>query len=332
MRDFIQQQPNIPLSQPGKPEKKPWNPFARFVSIVTTLLILTALLYGGALLLSRTAGFSEIVRGRLEKHLPLTFKIGSCALTPSLGLVLNNVNAEVPGNPLGAGVTAQRVLARWNWGGVFFGGDALRELHAEGVDLHYGLDASGRWQPESFGQLSRWTAARLQLDLARYTNLADRTAAATADKHGEELDLFGEQSVQIEDALIHWQVVADSEIARVEGASLTSTSVTLPNRKVTHLLFGFSRADTAQGYRATDGQMELLEYDNRQVWMSGAPSNSSPPVVRPPPVRLPQPRPANVTRTTPKPVPAEGERPAAVSAPSSSNPPQTGSPDPMPQE
>lgn len=322
MREFIQKQPNIPLSQPGGAEKKPWNPFARLVSIVTTLLILAAILYGGALLLSRTAGFGEIVRGRLETHLPLKFKIGGCALTPSLALVLTEVRAETPDHPLGAGVSARRVVARWNWRGVLFGGDALRELHAEGVDLHYALDAAGRWQPESFGQLSRWTAARIQLDLARYTNLADRTAAPAPSAPADELDLFGEQRVEITDALIHWQVVADSEIARVEEASLTSSSVALPNRKVTHLLFGFRRADTAQGFRAGERQMELFEYDDRQVWMSGAPTNNPPPLVRPPPVRAP-------TVTTPAPAP----RPAPVVAPTPAPArPLTGSPDPSPQE
>lgn len=288
MREFIQQQPNIPLSQPGGgSEKKPWNPFARLVSVVTTLLILSGILYGGALLLSRAAGFSEIVRGRLDKHTGLNFKIGGSSLTPSLALVLTGVEAKSPGHPLGAGVSAERVVIRWSLARSLFGGDVLRELYAEGVDLHFGLDAAGRWQPAQFGQISRWMAARLQLDLSRYTNLAERAAVET--KPVEELDLFGEERVQMKDALVHWQVVAGSEIARADGVVLTSTAMEAPNRKFSHILFSFSRADTAQGYSATARSMELFELDDRQFWIAGAPTNF-PVAPRAPVIRPPEPR------------------------------------------
>lgn len=319
MRDFIQP-PKVPLSQPGDPQRREWNPATRFFSAVFTLLVLAGLLYGGALVLSRTAGCAEIIQGKLEKYTALSFKIGSAALTPSLDLVLTDVKASVPKHPLGAGVDARRVVIQWRWGGVFFAGDELRELRAEGVDLHFGLDTAGQWQPAQFGQVSRWLAARLQLDLARYTNLADRTAASAPTKNPDELDLFGEERVQIEDALVHWQVVTDSEIARIENVSLISSSVNLPNRKATHLLLNFRRADTAQGFHSGEKQMELLDLDGRDVWISGVPTNvpASPRAV---PVKPPEPK-----KVQPAPVAATVKTPAPVPQPVS------GTLDPLPQE
>ena len=86
----------------------------------------------GAMLISRTEGFASIVRGQLEKRLGMNFKIGHSALTTSFGMVLQDVKAAVPDDPLDAAVTAKRVTIRWNWLQLLIGGDSpLRELRVD---------------------------------------------------------------------------------------------------------------------------------------------------------------------------------------------------------
>jgi hypothetical protein len=266
MREFIQPPHILP------PDRKRWNPFAHFSGMIGTLLILLAILYAGALLLSRTAGFADIVRGQLEKSIGLEFKVGHSALSPGLALVLENVQATVPKNPLKPGVEAKRVVISWHWSKLLFGGDPLRDVRAEDCDLHFTFDQAGRWQPSQFNQISEWLAQRFQLDLNRYAALAARTAP-TNSPAGNELDLFAEERVVIKNAHVHWQVVPGSEIARAEGVDLASTRVKLPNREITHFLLHFGRADTAQGFHAVAKKMELIEFSGTELWIEGGPTN-----------------------------------------------------------
>ncbi len=324
MREFIQPPQMLPL------ERRRWNPLEHFSGILGTLTILLAILYIGALLLSRTAGFADIVRGQLEKHIGLEFKVGSSALTPSFALVLEDVKGTVPKNSLKAGVAAKRVVISWNWSKLLFGGDPLRELHAENCDLHFALDAAGRWQPAQFNQISDWFAGKFQFDLNRYTSIVTR-AAATNSVPEDELDLFAEQRVEMKDALVHWQVIADSEIARADGADLVSTRVKLPGRDITHFLLHFHKADTAQGFHAAEKKMELIELGGREIWIEGGPTNitgaAARPVVKPlEPRRVPVQPPPDATRVAPR-IPTN-----AVEKPSPLQPLRSGSPDPGPEE
>ena len=272
MREFIQQ-PQVPLSSPGQPSPRGF--FHSFSGVVSTLLILLVILYLGLLLISRTAGFADIVRGQLDKRIGLEFTVGHATLTPAFGLVLEDVKGVVPKNSLRAGVEAKRIVIRWSWPKLFFGGDPLHELRAESADLHFALDAAGRWQPAQFGQISEWLAGKMQLDLKRYTSIVARAAATNAAAQPEELDLFSERRVEIQNGLVHWQVVADSEIARADGVDLASTRVQLPNREITHFLVHIRKADTAQGLHAEAKRMELLDFGDRELWIEGGPTNDS---------------------------------------------------------
>jgi hypothetical protein len=326
MREFIQQ-PQVPLSSPGLEPRRGF--FHSFSGGVSTLLILLAILYVGMLLLSRTAGFSEIVRGQLEKHIGLEFKVGHSALTPSFALVLEDVKGVVPKNVFKAGVAAKRVVIRWSWINYLVGGDPLAELLAEDVDLLFAPDSTDRWQPAQFGQISDWLAQKMQLDLSRYSSRGSRSSAAQ-DPSEDELDLFSERRVEMKNALVHWQVVAGSEIARADGVSLASTRVQLPNREITHFLVSIRKADTAQGFHAESKRMELLAMgDDRDLWIEGGPTNIpvilSHPLLRPLEPRKPLSQTNGIrtvirsgTDAVEKIVPPQG--------------PPTGSPDPKPEE
>lgn len=271
------------------------NPFAKMSVFVNTTLAILVLLYFGILLLSRTEGFSSIVRGQLDKRLGLEFKVGHSALTASFGMILQDVKGVVPKDPLSAGVSAKRVVIKWNWLQLLIGGDSpLRELRVEDADLHFAIDASGRWQPAPFNEISTWLARRLQMDLNRYTSMVAHAAATNAPeaKPADELDLFAEQRVEMKNGLVHWQVVADSEIARAEGVDLASTRVQLPNRDITHFLLHIRTAATAQGTRIEERRMELLELGDKELWIDGAPTGivTRATVVRPPVVLPLEPR------------------------------------------
>ncbi len=300
MRDYIQPNPTPPPVAP--PPRK--NPFVSVSIIVNTTLALLVLLYFGILMLSRTDGFASIIKGQLDKRLGLEFKVGHSALTASLGMILQDVKGVVPKDPLNAGVSAKRVVIKWNWLQLLIGGDSpLRELRVEDADLLFALDASGRWQPAPFNEVSTWLARRLQMDLNRYTSMMARASStnAPAAKTSDELDLFAEQRVEMKNGLVHWQVVPDSEIARAEGVDLASTRVKLPNRDITHFLLHIRTAATAQGTRIEEKRMELLEFGDKELWIDGSPTGSvtRATVVRPPVVLPLEPRRKAATTNAP---------------------------------
>lgn len=327
MREFIQQ-PQIPLSSPGQPHAPRRGFFHSFSGLLATLVVLGGILYVGALLLSRTAGFAALVKGRLDKHTGLDFQVGHAALTPAFTLVLEDVHCAVPDHPLKAHVAAKRVVIRWSALKLFFGVDPLRELNADGCDLHFALDAAGKWQPVQFSQVSDWLAARMNLDLARYGSSA--TVAPTNDTPASVLDIFAEQRVEMRDALVHWQVVAGSEVARADNVHLASTRVQLPGREITHFLLHLGKADTAQGYHVEARHMELLDLGDREIWIEGGPTNATGVATHGAPRPAAGPRPlASPARAPVRPPAASVEKPAAAATPVHA---PVGAPDPGPEE
>lgn len=322
MQEFIQQ-PHVPLSSPGQPAPRRGF-FHSFSGLVSTAVLLLVIVYLGILLLSRTAGFAKIVAGQIEKRTGLACQVGHAALTPGLALVMQEVEAGVTKHPLHPGVKAKRVVIRWELTRFLTGGDPLRELLAEDCDLHFALDDAGVWQPAPFGQVSEWLADKLRLDLSRYAPAAAATGVTNAPAPVEQFDLFAEPRVEMRNALVHWQVVADSEIARASGVFLAATRIRLTNREITHFLLSLQKADTAQGFHAENVRMELLEYGPDQLWIEGGPTNTAH-TVRPParkPLSPPSPPPKPAVRVSTNVVPLPAKPP----------PLPAGSPDPGPEE
>lgn len=330
MREFTQPKATPPSG--GEPTPPTWNPFRKISGWINTTVLLLALLYGGALLLSRTEGFAHLVCEQLEQRTGLEFKAGRTALTATFGLVIRDVKAMVPKHPLKAGVTAERVFIRWDWGRLLLGSDSpLRELRAENADLHFALDDSGQWQPEAFRVVSTWMARRLTMDLGRYTSLVATVRSSTnavAQAGGGELDLFAEQRMEMRNGTVHWQVVADSEIGRAEGVDLVSTRIDLPKRPITHFDLLIRTATTAQGVRMEKQRMELIDVGERELWIEGWPTNTASAILPQPPVVIRRPEPLRRPA-----VPALAETNAPKVAATNAAPPlPMGKPDPGPEE
>ena len=281
----IQPQEPIVTSAPppaglSKPERasRAFTLYRTWTRFINTMILLAVILYFGALLLSRTQGFADIVRGHLDKRLGMTFTIGHAALTPRLDLVLQNVSGSVTNHSFSPGVSAGRIVVSWHWLDLLPGGSSpLEKLRAENADLHFALDSQGHWQPSAFADVSRWFARRLDLDLERYALLAASVTNGPMP-NVNVLDIFAERRVELSHALVHWQVEAGREIARADGIEFASSRIVLSNREMTHFLATIGDAMTGRGLRLHDKQIEMIETAGSELWIEGVSTNA--PAVR----------------------------------------------------
>lgn len=289
-------------------------PLTRLSRAIATTLILVGILYAGLLLVSRTEGFSDIVRGQLAKQFGLEMKVGSASLTPGLTLVLNEVEGHVPKHALKPGVSARRAVIRWRWSGFVGGGSRLRTLSVEDAKVRFSPDGTGVWQPVAFSEVSTWFARQVHLDLDRYTNRFLKTLSTNGEVRAiEVLDLFAEERIEWRGGSVHWQIVTNSEIARVEGVRLNTAHVQLPGRDLTHYQLQIDRAATSQGLKTEAYACEVIGAGTQEVWLAGAPL-PVPAYVPPPVPRVPvttnavaAPVPPVPAKPVPAPVPAHVE-------------------------
>jgi hypothetical protein len=88
-------------------------PFRAFVRFVCLLAFTAALLFGLALLVTRTAGFRELLARAVGKSLGTPVEIGDCALGPDMVLSLRGVRFPHPLPHAEGGIEELRLLPDW---------------------------------------------------------------------------------------------------------------------------------------------------------------------------------------------------------------------------
>lgn len=261
-----------------EPRRTAWSRVRTLVRAAQTLLVIGLILYGAALVASRTDGFRDVVASRLERHLGVPVKIDAVSANARFDLTLRGVVTEGTRHKNSPGIRAHRVKLAWSWAQfVRQGRPGLRHLDLERCVITFARDDQQNWQPADLAPLSEFLAKWLQLDLGTPADAASVSAvkaeasgaagrpAADAGRAAARALQDGRMSVALRRSEVTWWGDGEVPLAAVEGVSLTATPVELPNRTLTHYHLKLERASAAQGLSVSDLTLELLDTGDQQL-------------------------------------------------------------------
>lgn len=267
------------------PRRTAWSRIRSAYRLARTLVVIGAILYGAALVASRTDGFRDLVAARLERHLGMPVKVESVAANARFDLTLQGIVTEGTRHKNSPGLRAHRVTLAWSWRDVLRrGGPGLRLLDLDRCVITFARDEQGVWQPADMAPLSEFLAKWLQLDLGTKPPenvtgptggeaepredgapaAGKPTVAATGVSTARALR-DARLSIVLRRSEVTWWGDGDVPLAAVEGVNLAATPVRLPNRTMTHYHLKLDHAAGAQGLSVSDMTLELLDTGDQQL-------------------------------------------------------------------
>lgn len=245
---------------------------ARIGGLVLTVAIVTLILYGAALAVSRTDGFRSMVAEKVSDWSGLPVDIESASLTPGLDLVLNGLRTAEGED--GAELKISR--ARVEWSLVSFltwGKSAVRAVDLQAGSIQFRPDHQGRWQPawmhvpfvdmiEGSGHsLSNTSAAVTPTATGDSKPDGDTAAGLSTASAGA---FWEDVALRIRDGHLTWQASDDRVAASVSGLNLTVTPLFAPLRTLHH--FQAWMDDLRVGQERMQGvSLEFISVEDRQM-------------------------------------------------------------------
>lgn len=251
----------------GPPPKGPglWVLAGRFVK---TLLIVAAILYVAALVLSRTEGFRTLVEDRLSRAARMKVKIESCHATLGLSVVMRGIRSEETGAVVRAQAVCRRAVVDWALPGPGRRG-AQAEVTAEGLEVDLAW-VDGQWHPAALAGPAARVAEWLKIPLPQ----AQKAGGGPRNRQEELLAEAAPQpavwsgpplQVSIGGGALRWWTDQPTPVAEAGGLRLAMTPLVVPDRLLTHYLVEAATINVRGDLLAAPVRMELLDTGEQQV-------------------------------------------------------------------
>ena len=222
-----------------------------FVTVVVLLLVL----YGAALILSRTDGFRDLVEQRLRERWDWPVVVERAELNPALTLVLEGVGSENDAAD-GAGFSVAAMRSRWSlWGAIIPGRATVRSVEARGGAATLKRDADGDWQPAFLARVAGELAAFAGIEL----NGKDGDAASPPS-----VSII---NVQLSDTNLTWLDRNDQAMASLTGLTFKSNETQWSGRNLRHQFLSADRIHDT-GATRRDVVRERLYVDGTPIDLS----------------------------------------------------------------
>jgi len=242
-----------------------WRPWHRLCGLVSTALLLSGILYGTALALSRTSGFRRLLADHLGAHLGEAAELDAAALMPNGTLRLANVRF---GDPEKSGAPAVRIRRAglaldWPWHP-----HRLRAFEADDMELRFTRTAKGGdWSPQRLSSvgvgIGRWIGLAFPFWRPAADDAADLAHRSEGNDEGDGVrggfprdDM--PTRIHLRNATISWWDEDGVCRAGAEGLDLEATTVALPNRRLTHVRLSADRLQGARGEEFVDLRAEFI--------------------------------------------------------------------------
>jgi hypothetical protein len=245
---------------------------ARNAAITAAILLLIAYVTG--LAVGRTDGFRAIVAERLSREVSMPVRIDRVSLSAGYNLTLREVASDNAPRPGQAGLRAQRVDIKWRWSDLWHKGRiGIERINVVHPIVAFARNADGKWEPEPLAPLAEQVARYMQIEppnkpsseQPRTDSAPDAGARSTTNAVAKFNWRGLETAISVQRGEISWWLDATVPQASAEGITVHATPITVPGRRMTHLLLRVQRASTLQGPGFRDLTVELLEAGDQDI-------------------------------------------------------------------
>ena len=289
-----------PAPPPPRPPKPPRGD--ALGGCLSTLVIVAAILYVSALIISHTAGFRTFTARKLAESLDGDVALRDAHPTLRLDLVLDGLTNGTPDTPGTAGLRAERVRLGWS----FLrrpGCGRLRRLEFEKGRISFAQSGDGSWKPEVLSKAAAWLDEGTAF-ASQALALPTRAARTPAPPGGAEATAAPEKAPEKKEAPsadagdwngrevafsgldVVWWDAASNRMAIVRGLQATVTPVTVPGRRLVHVAMHADSLDRERGPSMRNASLELILSGKEKFLLDlrlGGGATNAPPDVEPGP-------------------------------------------------
>jgi len=224
-----------------------------------TIFIIAAILYLAIMVISRTEGFRDLVRQRLEIMSGMTLEVEQVRATLNLNLILEGVKEKPAETNRLSGLTVQRADLHWRLLPLIRGeGWPFKRLKMENVELRFTQARDGTWSPLS----------SLNDALAPWVEIATTNTTETGNVlHITDYLREEKAEVEITNLRIAWMgpEEATPPLALVEGLNFQSAAIRPFNENLMWFIMKIQHGERNQVVWANGVNIEWIRMPDQDV-------------------------------------------------------------------